>query len=73
MRDEMRRWVGRPVMVQLDGEEESLGGTLERVTPTMMTLTGATLISPKGVPTSADGLIVINRASVVWVQVATDG
>ena len=72
MRDEFRRHLGKPVLVQLD-DDQAVGGVLERVTAVTLALSDPYVVSSDGKQTSADGEIVVSRHSIIWIQVATDG
>lgn len=67
MRDEYRRHIGRPVMVEIDGN--TVGGTMVRADKLSVTLEAANLLG-RAAATPIDGLIVLARARITWVQVA---
>lgn len=62
-----RRYVGHQVVVQLD--DLSVSGTLVRAGQETLDLENAATLSPSGDPRPIDGVVLIPRASVDWVQV----
>ena len=68
MAGDYRRYVGRTVMLQV--ERVSIGGVLEREVGQTLVLSGASLIEDGQRPVDLDGEVVIERARVLWAQVA---
>lgn len=67
MRSDLRPYVGRSVIVQVD-DEHALAGTLSVETSTAITLTDAALLSDAGEATDMDGVILIERIRILWIQ-----
>ncbi len=68
MASDYRLYLSRTVLVQADDIQWT--GTLIRESATALVLDGAALQPDEGDPVLLDGVVVIERARVVWVQVA---
>lgn len=62
-----RRYVGRSVTVQVDGDE-SIRGAVSEVSAEAFTLTSASIITDENT-VRADGVIVVPFGRIRWVQV----
>lgn len=67
MASDFRRYLNRTILLQLD--EHTLTGVLARESGTALTLERAQLLAD-GQVTDMDGLVVVDRLRVLWVQVA---
>ena len=69
MAGDYRRFVGRTILAQV--ERHSVGGVLDREQGQTLVLTDASLIEDNGQkPIPLDGEVVVERARILWVQVA---
>jgi hypothetical protein len=66
VRNALRRYVGRRVVVQVG--DESIGGTLDSASEDVVLSQAALLDGSE--PTLLDGVVVIPSGQVRWVQVA---
>ena len=67
MRQRLRAYIGRTVIVNVDCRERSFQGVLEAADDHGLTLSDPFLLDPRKAP--LDGLVVISADAVLWVQV----